>query len=792
LKIFSDLQLHSKYALATSKDMDLEHLAQGAKVKGLNLLGTGDFTHPRWFSELQAKLEPISGTGLFSYQGMTWMLSGEVSTVYEQAGKKRKVHHLIYAPDFDTVEQIQESLSPYGNLSTDARPIIKNLTSPELVERVSGISNHAVVIPAHCLLPDQFLLCNPEVKRIAEVKPGDSIVTHRGSVRSVTRVFSRNYEGETLRITPWYFDQGVRVTPEHPFLATRTVKNCNWGGGICKPNAVHERNCVKRYFESYTREWVAAGELQAGDALPYPRPQEIRDLDRIATNGESAGFPREVPLNLEFCRLIGYYLAEGYTNSRDAIGFSFNRKGERGYVLDVKNLMWEIFRVKAKPGKTRGELVLYSQSLRKLFEASFYSGTSKRAASKSLPQWAMSLPKRKQAAIFRGWWRGDKGSTSSRVLANQMRLICLRLGIVPCVRVDSMAGHRKRGRHKLGGRDVMAKSDNFILEHLAFFEDEFGLLTEPEFRKFKAKTERRHGWIDERYVYLPIRRIDKEKYSGLVYNLEVEQDNSFLTESAAVHNCWTPWFGVFGSKSGFDSLEECYKDQAHKIFAIETGLSSDPPMNWRLSSLDRVALVSNSDAHSPNPWRLGREANLLELSRLTYKGVFDAIMTKDQKKFLFTIEVDPAYGKYHFSGHKKCGVSLAPREAARLGNRCPKCGKKLTVGVLQRVEELADRPVGYVPKNAIPYRHLLPLREVISIATGVKGLHAKSVSKQQDRLIKAFGSELAVLLDVPGEELLRFSTKRVASAIMAVREGRVTFSPGYDGVYGTPTLDLRK
>jgi len=405
LKVFSDLQLHSKYAIATSKDMDLEHLAQGAKVKGLNLLGTGDFTHPKWFSELKAKLEPVSGTGLFSYQGMTWMLSGEVSTVYEQAGRKRKVHHLIYAPDLETVAQVNDALSSYGNLASDGRPVLTVVDSAELVELLTSVSSQIVVIPAHC---------------------------------------------------------------------------------------------------------------------------------------------------------------------------------------------------------------------------------------------------------------------------------------------------------------------------------------------------------------------------------------------------WTPYFGVFGSKSGFDSLEECYKDQTRKIFAAETGLSSNPPMNWRLSFLDNIALVSNSDAHSPNPWRLGREASVFELSKLTYNSVFDAIRAKNPKRFLFTIEVDPAYGKYHYSGHKKCGVSLSPREASRLGNICPKCGKKLTVGVLQRVEELADRAEGYVPKNAIPYRHLLSLREVISIATGVKSLQAKSVIKQENRLIEAFGSELRVLLEAPGEELLRLTAKRVASAILAVREGRVAFSPGYDGVYGTPNLDLRK
>jgi uncharacterized protein (TIGR00375 family) len=401
MRVVGDLQLHSKYALATSKEMDLEHMAEGAKAKGLNLLGTGDFTHPKWLAELREKLEPIPSTGLYSYKGMTWMLAGEVSTVYEQEGKTRKVHHLIYSPELEVVAQINEVLSKVGNLSSDGRPVLKGIDSAELVELVTSVSSGVVVIPAHC---------------------------------------------------------------------------------------------------------------------------------------------------------------------------------------------------------------------------------------------------------------------------------------------------------------------------------------------------------------------------------------------------WTPWFGVFGSRSGFDSLKECYQDQATKIFAIETGLSSDPQMNWRLSSLDKVGLVSNSDAHSPNPWRLGREANVFEFEKLSYRAVFDAIRLKDRSRFLQTIEVDPAYGKYHFTGHKKCGVSLPPREALRMGNKCPKCGKRLTVGVLQRVEELADRPEGFTPNDVIPFRSLLPLYEVISFATGVNRLYAKAVLEQQDRLIRAFGSELAVLLDVSLEDLLRHSKQVVAQAIVAVRENRLKFTPGYDGVYGVPSL----
>ena len=399
MRVVADLQLHSKHAMATSKDMDLEHMAEGARSKGLDLLGTGDFTHPTWFKELKSKLAPVAGSGLFSYSGMTWMLSGEVSTIYRQGEKTRKVHHLIYAPDIEIVAQVNDALSRHGDLASDGRPVLTGIDSAELVEVLKGVSESVVLIPAHA---------------------------------------------------------------------------------------------------------------------------------------------------------------------------------------------------------------------------------------------------------------------------------------------------------------------------------------------------------------------------------------------------WTPWFSVFGSKSGFDSLRECYQDQEKKIFAIETGLSSDPPMNWRLSQLDGIALMSNSDAHSPHPWRLGREANVFELSKPTYREIFDSVRERDTSRFLYTIEVDPAYGKYHFSGHRACGVSLSPADSAKAGGACPKCGRKLTVGVLQRVEELADRPEGQVPQGVVPFKRLLPLYEVISAVTGVNRLYAKAVIEEQDKLIRAFRSELSVLLQADYQSLLAVTKKSVADAIIAQREGRVEVVPGYDGVYGVP------
>jgi len=254
-------------------------------------------------------------------------------------------------------------------------------------------------------------------------------------------------------------------------------------------------------------------------------------------------------------------------------------------------------------------------------------------------------------------------------------------------------------------------------------------------------------------------------------------------------HAWTPWFSVFGSESGFDRIEDCYKDQTKNIHALETGLSSDPAMNWRLSSLDKYALVSNSDSHSFWPWRIGREANVFELKSLTYRDLLSAIREKDSKRFLYTIEVEPAYGKYHFDGHRLCNISLSPEEARKLGNWCPVCKKPLTIGVLHRVEELADRPQGYVLKGAIPFKSLIPLTEIISAQMGIGQLYSKKIWAVYSQLIERFGSEFAVLLDAEEGELKKATDPKLAEAIIKVREGKVEIKPGYDGVYGYPVFE---
>ena len=243
-------------------------------------------------------------------------------------------------------------------------------------------------------------------------------------------------------------------------------------------------------------------------------------------------------------------------------------------------------------------------------------------------------------------------------------------------------------------------------------------------------------------------------------------------------HAWTPHFSVFGAASGFDSLEECYEELTPHIFAIETGLSSDPLMNWQLSALDRLTLVSNSDAHSAP--KLGREANILD-TESSYPAIIEAIKTR--KGFLGTIEFFPEEGKYHYDGHRDCGVSLTPKETIHYDYLCPVCNRKVTVGVMHRVEKLADREHGFRPPNAPTFTSIIPLPEII--AEGLKcGVNTKKVNALYFPLLEQLGNEFKILMDVPLDDIERAGTPLIREAISRMREGNVHIAPGYDGEFG--------
>lgn len=281
----------------------------------------------------------------------------------------------------------------------------------------------------------------------------------------------------------------------------------------------------------------------------------------------------------------------------------------------------------------------------------------------------------------------------------------------------------------------------------------------------------------------PILGLDSEDLVKIVLDIS---DKCLIIPAHA----WTPHFSVFGSNSGFNTLEECFGTMTKYIPAIETGLSSDPAMNWRLSRLDQITLISNSDAHSPT--KIGREANVFDLpdSKNLYETITAIIKRKDQKRFLYTIEFFPEEGKYHLDGHRLCKYCAYPKETNARKKICPVCGRAVTIGVLHRVEELADRPEGVTPGQSIPFKNIIPLEELIAEAT-TTGRGTQKVEKEYFRLTNRFGSEFQILLDTPLAELGTFAPERVLIAIEKMRKGEVEIHPGYDGEYGTITIDWK-
>lgn len=259
---------------------------------------------------------------------------------------------------------------------------------------------------------------------------------------------------------------------------------------------------------------------------------------------------------------------------------------------------------------------------------------------------------------------------------------------------------------------------------------------------------------------------------------------------------WTPWFSVFGSKSGFNSMAECFHEHVENIYAYETGLSSDPEMNWRVSALDKLTLISNSDAHSPQ--NIGREANVFELENITYDEIYKAIKNSSihaatngahandnrGSKLKYTIEFYPEEGMYHYDGHRDCGVSFPPPETKKQKGICPVCRRPLIIGVMNRVEELADRPAGFIPAAAPGFRKLVGLDKIIAEVLGVKSRGSKKVMAEYNKIIGHFGNELNVLLTINPDEIKKVSLAAVAEGIKRAREGRINIKPGFDGQYG--------
>jgi len=766
MRVVADLHIHSKYSRATSSNMNLEGLSSGAKIKGINLLGTGDFTFKTWLDELKRKLEPVEGN-LFKYNDVFFMLTTEVSTIFSFEGRTKKVHHIIHAPSFEIAEQINEALAKYGRLEADGRPTL-TVSAPELVEKIIGVSNKVMITSAHVWTPwfsvfgsksgfnsvedcyqDQTknifsletglscydeeteVLTNNGWKKFFEIRHTDKICTLNPETNGIelqypTKIFSYEYEGKMYRLKTKRID--LLVTPNHNFFIT----TCDFRNP--KPFFLKEARFAFGKSKRFKKDGKWIGENKEYFILPSV---SIKHGSRYYSSFRKK--QEKKILLKDWLKFFGFWIAEGWVT-----------EGKNGdYNVCLSNVNKKLISEMKQLLQNFGYIVSYNEKIHTLrvrdYQLFTYLKQFGKCYEKFIPSDIKSLSSNLLQILLDYYIKGDghiygrtnKGlcaTTTSIKLRDDLQEIALKVGMSAYYKL-----HNKKGTHFISpsqGKIYLQGNDSWVI----YFIRKNIHTVIPSFIK-------RHNYI-EKWV----------NFKGKVYCVSVPNKVIYVRRNGI-----PVWCG-----------------------------NSDPAMNWRLSSLDKFTLLSNSDSHSPNPWRLGREANVFELEEVSYRKIYDAIKKKDNKRFLFTIEVPPHLGKYHYTGHRNCGVSMSPKEALQFNNICPKCKRPLTVGVEQRVEELADRPEGFVPKDAIPFKTLISLYELISYALGIGQLYSKRVAEEQNKLLKLLGNELEILLDVPEEKLKETADEKIVEMIMKNREGKINVVPGYDGVYGRIAGDDEK
>ena len=753
VKVVADLHMHSKYSRATSPGMELETLSKWAKIKGIDLLGTGDFTHPEWFKELQQK-SIESDSGFLQYNGMNFCLSAEVSCIFTQGGRGRRMHLVILSPSLEVAAQINEILGKKGNVKSDGRPIF-GMSAIEMCEIVLGVSDKNLVIPAHAWTPwfsvfgsmsgfdslkealgeyeksiyaietglscydgETEILTEDGWKRVTEVKMADRICTinqtsHEIEYQQPTKTFRYKYNGKMYRLRTSRVD--LLVTPNHNLF----YSPCDFRNP--KPYILKQAQELFGKSKRFKKDGIWHGKNQKYFELPSVR---IRHGSKFYS-GLRNKTGKHLPMK-PWLRFFGFWIAEGWTTP--------GKDGDYNVCVcnNNKALLKEI--------KRDLEIMGYCPYIRKNllrvrdFQLFDYLKEFGKAGDKFIPLEIKNLSKELLETMLDYYIKGDghrygrtgKGlsaTTISKRLRDDLQEVALKVGMSAYYRI-----HQKKGTPfsspSQKGKIYRQTADSWNIYFIR--RNQHAIL--PSTNKKYGHTE---SWVN---------------YDGDVYCVSVPNRVVYVRRNGI-----PVWCG-----------------------------NSDPAMNWRLSSLDRLQLLSNSDSHSPE--KIGREANVFDLDNMRYDDLYEAIRYKEKKKLVCTYEFYPEEGKYHLDGHRNCKVSMTPEETKKRNGICPVCKKPVTVGVLNRVEELADRQEGFVPKGAVPFESLVPLKEVLGEAIG-KASTTKAVDVEYFKLIKAFGNEFAVLHASPAK-LKKEAGERVAEAIRRVEEGKVKKVAGYDGEYG--------
>jgi PHP family Zn ribbon phosphoesterase len=752
MKFIADFHIHSKYSRATSKDMDLAHIARWAKLKGITLMGTGDFTYHLWLEELKANLQDL-GNGLFKYRDVYFILTTEISNIYSKGGRTYRIHNIVFSPSLKTCDKINAALSGFGNLASEGRPIL-GLDAAELTRIIFDIDEDCMVVPSHVWTPwfslfgsmsgfdrieDCFEDQTPKIfaletglscydeetevltqggwKKFSQIQQSDKICTLNLNTDNIEfqmpiKIFTYKYKGKMYRLKTKRVD--LLVTPNHKLL----YSPCDFRNR--KLYSLKEAGLLFHRSKIFKKDGIWVGKNPKYFILPAVK---IRHGSRYYS-GRRVEKRKEIPIE-PWLKFFGFWLAEGWVSE--------GKDGDYNVCVSNRdqNLLSEIEHILNSFGyKTfRSDNIVRVRN----FQLFHYLKKFGKCYNKFIPLEIKSLSKELLEILLEYYIKGDghiygragKGlsaTTTSIRLRDDLQEIALKAGISAYYKLGYKKGKTfiSPGCKKL----YQQRNDSWII----FFIRRNRPIILPSTIKKYNYTE---SWID---------------YDGLVYCVNVPNRVIYIRRNGI-----PLWCG-----------------------------NSDPAMNWRLSRLDKYALISNSDSHSPS--RIGREANVFDC-QLDYRAIKEALKTKDKKRFLYTIEFFPQEGKYHYDGHRNCQVRLSPRESRTQNNRCPRCGRPLTLGVMNRVEQLADRPDGFVPSSAIPFKHLVPLDEIIASGRKIsKG--SQAIEREYHSVLARFGSEFKVLLEVPEDELLKALPGRIAQGIIRVRESKVRIVPGFDGVYG--------
>ncbi|PIS38670.1 MAG: hypothetical protein COT34_02465 [Candidatus Nealsonbacteria bacterium CG08_land_8_20_14_0_20_43_11] len=758
---FADFHIHSKYSRATSPQMEVAILAKWAQIKGIKVLGTGDFTHPLYLKELKEKLEPAE-EGLFKlkegFSECRFILTAEISCIYSKAGRVRKIHIIAFAPSFAVVEKINIQLGWQGNLKADGRPIL-GMDAKELAKIILDASPQCLVVPAHAWTPwfslfgsrsgfDSLEECFEDYRRyiyaietglscydkqtevltdngwkkFSEVSYSDKICTLSLKTdviefQNPTKIHTYNYKGKMYRLKTKRVD--LLITPNHRLL----YSPCDFRKS--PKFLLKEAESLFNKSKRFKKDGIWIGKNIEFFVLPAVK---IRHGSRYYS-GQRFKKEKELPIK-PWLKFFGFWIAEGWVSEGKNGDYNVCLANQDNALLSEMKQILESFGYDVYWDKKINNTIRVRD-----YQLFHYLKQFGKCSDKFIPSEIKSLSKELLEILLEYYIKGDghiygrnrKGlsaTTTSIPLRDDLQEIALKVGMSAYYKL-----HRKRGTpfNNLGQnykKIYKQKEDSWVIY---FIRKNVYTVLPSTIKKYKYV----ESWVD---------------FKGPVFCVTV------------------PNYVIYIRRNGIP---------------LWCG-NSDPAMNWRLSALDKITLISNSDSHSPA--KIGREANVFE-TEVSYPAIIEAIKNKDPEKFLYTIEFFPEEGKYHYDGHRLCGISLSPEESKKYNNLCPRCHRPLTLGVLNRVNELADRPPGFKPEKAIPFKNLIPLEEIIADCLN-QTVGTKQVILEYEKLIKKFGNELKVLIEVSPEELRNATVPEIAEGIIKVRLGKVSLIPGYDGVYG--------